>query len=440
MRSDIATNEGDGAMSRRVVFIGAAGDMCRVAIQRFAQADGDWKLELYDIRPEALDDLVATLPVGLATVGHLDLYDSSALASAIAGADLVVLGAGPYVRTAAPVMDACLAAGVDYLDYDDDIESTVYALSLRERAEAAGVSLYFGCGASPGMTNVMAVDAASTLDHVENIDLCWVMGDERPGSGRAVLEHMLSISAGPCLTWDNGGPVMHESYVETGTADMGGGLGHTLMYETAHPEAVTIPRKYPDAKRIRVLGGLDPAPYNGAVRGLALAVQRGRMTLTETLDFMEDVQNEKFGSLKGWRHAIRGVRAHLREGKIERRDTLRFLVLAMIGRAVPFRGGLLVRVTGLRDGVPTVEVRRTPNAGEHSALMTDMAAVTGSACAAFMVLALERDDSRVGAFAPEDWADPEDFYAALRRVGIPADDIVETPGHHPAPTAPQLTA
>lgn len=427
-------------MPRRVVFIGAAGDMCRIAIRRFAQAAGDWQLELYDIRPEALQDLVATLPPGLATTGHLDLYDPPALASAIAGADLVVLGAGPYVRTAAPVMDACLTAGVDYLDYDDDIESTAYALSLRDRAQSAGVSLYFGCGASPGMTNVMAVDAASTLDHVENIDLCWVMGDERPGSGRAVLEHMLSISAGPCLTWEHGGPVMHESYVETGTAEMGGGLGHTLMYETAHPEAVTVPRRYPGAKRIRVLGGLDPAPYNGAVRGLALAVQQGRMTLTETLDFMEDVQNEKLGSLAGWRHAIRGVRTHLRDGHIDRRDTLRFLLSAALGRPVPFRGGLLVRVTGLRDGVPAVEIRRTPSAGEHSALMTDMAAVTGSACAAFMVLALQRDDPQGGSFAPEDWADPAEFYAALQRVGIPADDIVETPGHHPTPAAPAAVA
>ena len=35
-----------------------------------------------------------------------------------------------------------------------------------------------GCGASPGMSNVMAVDAAAELDTVENIDLAWVVGDE----------------------------------------------------------------------------------------------------------------------------------------------------------------------------------------------------------------------------------------------------------------------
>ena len=63
--------------TKRIVFIGAAGEMCRVAIERFAKAagDGDWKLELYDIRPETLQDFVKRLPSGSATVGSFDLFD-----------------------------------------------------------------------------------------------------------------------------------------------------------------------------------------------------------------------------------------------------------------------------------------------------------------------------------------------------------------------------
>lgn len=49
------------------------------------------------------------------------------------GADLVVLGAGPYIRTSAPVIEACLEAKVPYLDFDDDVESTEHALSLHEK-------------------------------------------------------------------------------------------------------------------------------------------------------------------------------------------------------------------------------------------------------------------------------------------------------------------
>ena len=42
--------------------------MCRLAIERFAKAKGDWELVLCDIRPELLSNLVEKLPQGLATI------------------------------------------------------------------------------------------------------------------------------------------------------------------------------------------------------------------------------------------------------------------------------------------------------------------------------------------------------------------------------------
>src|SRR5215831_3361211 len=113
--------------ARRVVFIGAAGEMCRIAIERFAKADGDWHLTLCDIRPDILEPLVRRLPAGRASVRRLDLYDRQNLREVIDGAALVVLGAGPYIRTSEPVITACLDAKVPYLDFDDDVESTLHA-------------------------------------------------------------------------------------------------------------------------------------------------------------------------------------------------------------------------------------------------------------------------------------------------------------------------
>ncbi|WP_207551721.1 saccharopine dehydrogenase NADP-binding domain-containing protein, partial [Mycobacteroides abscessus] len=131
----------------RIVFIGAAGEMCRVAIERFARTAENWKLELYDIRPEALRALVAKLPAGSATIGTLDLFDVEALHEVITGAALVVLGAGPYVRTAEPVMAACIEKKVPYLDLDDDEASTRAAMELDGQARKAGVPIFVGCGA-----------------------------------------------------------------------------------------------------------------------------------------------------------------------------------------------------------------------------------------------------------------------------------------------------
>lgn len=422
-------------MSNRIVFIGAAGEMCRVAIERFAAADRDAELVLCDIRPELLEPLVARLP-GRVSVQRVDLFDQNSLRAVVNGAALVVLGAGPYIRTSEPVVNACLEAGVPYLDFDDDVESTQHALTLDDKAKAAGIPIYVGCGSSPGMSNVMAVDAASELDTVETIDLCWVVGDERPGIGRAVLEHFLHITAGDCLTWENGGPANHETFVETCSAPMGGGLGETLMYETAHPEPVTLPRRYPEAKRIRCAGGLDPAPFNGIGRGLGLAVHRGDMTVKEGVDFLDDLLNSRLGSIKGWKAAISGLRNQIKAGHTTTGEVLTFMGRSMIRRYYPYKGGLLARVTGTKDGKPAVAIRRTPFAGPESFLMADMAAITGASTAAFMLLALDEAGTRAGAFAPEDWAEPAAFYAALERTGAPRADIIESVPPASAPVSP----
>lgn len=412
--------------ARRIVVIGAAGEMCRVAIERFAVAEGHWKLALYDIRPDLLDPLVAKLPTGRASASKLDLYDSQGLRAAVEGAALVVLGAGPYNRTAGPVLQACIEAKVPYLDFDDDIESTVHALSLHDKAREAGVPIYIGCGLSPGMTNVLAADAAGELDSVENIDVYWVIGDERGSIGRAVLDHMFRVAAGPCLSWVNGGPAIHQSWLETRWTEMGGGLGLTMVHETAHPEPVTLPRKYPDAKNIRCFGGLDPAPYNGLARGLGLAVQRGKMTMNDAVDFAEAVLTNKLGSIKGWRHALSGVGNLRRTGEATRIEIIKFLALAAVNHTFPHRSGVKVEVTGMRDGLPAVITRRNPVSGPGTYLFTDMAAATGTACAAFMVVALDdQSATRAGVFTPEDWADPGLFYTALERVGTPRSEILD---------------
>ncbi|MGV0737436.1 saccharopine dehydrogenase NADP-binding domain-containing protein [Mycobacterium syngnathidarum] len=415
--------------TKRIVFIGAAGEMCRVAIERFAKAAGagDWKLELYDIRPETLRDFVKKLPAGSATVGSFDLFDGAALREAIDGADLVVLGAGPYNRTAEPVMAACIEKRVPYLDLDDDEASTRAALALDPKAKAAGVPILICCGASPGYTNVMTADAARDMDVVERIDICWVTGDEGPVPfGRAVLDHAIRGFAGPCHTWEHGRAVTHQTFLETDVFDVGNSLGDAYrFYECAHPEAVTLPRRWPGADRIRVLGALDPPPTNGIMRGVALAVQDKKISMDEAIDFINDLLTDKTGSLKVWRYALSGLWGTIRRGEIGAVEVLKFMATSAAKKHPPFRGTNYVRVTGKRDGQPVVSVRRAPVSGPGTP-WTTMASLTGSATAAFMLVAIDQLGERSGVLAPEDWADPETFYHALAATGgAPLHQVVE---------------
>jgi saccharopine dehydrogenase-like NADP-dependent oxidoreductase len=438
-----------------VVFIGAAGEMCRIAIERFAAAT-DISLVLADINVAAIEALAAKLPAGRATAQKLDLYNRPSLLAITKGASLVVLGAGPYAKTSEPVLSACLENKVRYLDFDDDVESTTAALALHEKSKAAGVPFFIGCGASPGMTNVMAVDAAKGIQKVDTIDVCWLVGDERPGIGKAVLEHLMHIAAGPCLTWANGKATVNESWVETGYAPIGH-HGEMLLHETAHPEPVTLPRLFPNADRIRCLGGLHPAPFNGVARGLGVAVRSQKITLDEAVSFLLNLINNPnplegweaglgkasgylrggdislkelwqaithtAGALGPWRHAIFGMLDQIKTGECSTGDVLSFLLDSARGNIGPYCAGLTVRVTGTRNGMPVAQEKRTGVSGEGSVLFKDMAAITGGACAAFMLLALEDCSELSGVFAPEDCFEPQVFYEALCRVGVPRNEL-----------------
>jgi saccharopine dehydrogenase-like NADP-dependent oxidoreductase len=348
---------------------------------------------------------------------------------------------------------------VPYLDFDDDVESTQAALGLHERAKKEGVPCYIGCGASPGMSNVMAVDVARQLDTVDTLDLCWFVGDERPAVGKAVLEHLLHIAAGPCLTWVDGKPEVKESWVETVYAPIIGEAGETLLHETAHPEPVTLPRLFPQARRIRCFGGLGPAPMNGIARGLGRAVRSQALTKDEAVQFLLNFINnppsaagwgEAFGALgqqlrggditlkelfalaghaaKGldpWRYALMGMMEQIWTGECTAGEVLGFIVSSARGQTYENHGGLLVRAVGTRNGHPAVAIKKTRKSGPDCYLFKTMGTVTGTACAAFIVLALEAGQGRGGGvFCPEDWAEPEKFYAALEKVGTPKDESV----------------
>lgn len=408
--------------------------MCRVAIENFVKAatadvaDGklDWQLELYDIRPEILKDFVRKLPAGSATIGSFDLFDGAALRDAIDGAVLVVLGAGPYNRTAEPVMQACIDKRVPYLDLDDDEASTRAALRLDVHAKQAGVPIFICCGASPGLTNVMAADAARDVDTVDRIDVCWATGDEGPVPlGRAVLDHAIRGFAGPCQTWENGREATHQTFVENDVMDLGPAMGRYRLYECAHPESVTLPRRWPGADRIRVLGGLDPAPTNGIMRGVAVAVRDGKISMDEAIDFINEIMTDNNGSPKIWRYALSGLWGTVRRREISAMEVLKFLAMAAARRHPSFRGINYVKVTGTRDGLHVESVRRTHVCGPGTA-WTTMASLTGSATAAFMLLALNNLGESAGVLAPEDWADPETFYRALAAAGSsPLHEVVQ---------------
>ena len=278
----------------------------------------------------------------------MDLYNRPSLLAITKGASLVVLGAGPYAKTSEPVLSACLENKVPYLDFDDDVESTTAALALHEKAKAAGVPFFIGCGASPGMTNVMAVDAAKGIQKVDTIDVCWLVGDERPGIGKAVLEHLMHIAAGPCLTWANGKATVNNLGLKQA-------MPQSVITERRSctrlptPEPVTLPRLFPNADRIRCLGGLHPAPFNGVARGLGVAVRSQKIISDDAVSFLLNLINSP-NPLEGWEAGLGEASGYLRGGDISLKELWQ-VISHTAGALGPWRHAIY----GMLDQIKTGE-------------------------------------------------------------------------------------
>jgi short subunit dehydrogenase-like uncharacterized protein len=83
--------------------------------------------------------------------------DPASIAGAVADAALVLSAAGPFARTATTVVDACLGAGVPYVDIANEWVAVRAVLDRDAQAREHGVALVTGAGFGPAMTETLVL-------------------------------------------------------------------------------------------------------------------------------------------------------------------------------------------------------------------------------------------------------------------------------------------
>ena len=100
-----------------------------------------------------------------------DLADRAGLAGGLDGAAAVLHCAGPFVHTSRPLVDACLAAGIDYLDITGEIEVFESIFARDAEARARGVALLPGVGFDVVPSDCLARRLAEALPDAVRLDL-----------------------------------------------------------------------------------------------------------------------------------------------------------------------------------------------------------------------------------------------------------------------------
>lgn len=418
-------------MARKLLVIGGAGDMVTVTIRAILEYDDDVELTLVDNNSESLEKRKKehNNPVNAKFLTG-DLFDEKSMSDLIAEADLVLNAAGPYYETALPVLKICMDKGVNYCDLNDEAETTADAIEMHDQAKSSGIGVYLGLGASPGLTNIFAKELIEMLDEPEAVDTVWVIGDEGPGAyGRAVLAHAIHIfgGQGQALSYKNGRITTIPAFTLGEKVSFAQPLGDYMVYELSHPEPITISHYYPQLKQVRNLGGLHPQALNGLFRGLGQGVYKGQLTMDEAIDFIMDVMGGKFGSLKCWKHAWPSMRKQVKSGENSNSAFWKFVWMNLRGKHFDYRGGMVVRAWGMKDGRKVTLVRRTSALGPGTSLAS-MAESTGLPFAALSRMVLDgkvAPEHQKGVFCPEAWVDVPTFYSYMKRYGIEVKDLME---------------
>ncbi len=106
------------------------------------------------------------------------------IAAALRGVGLVLNCAGPFSKTAYPLMRACLAARVHYLDVTGEIDILEGAHRLDSDAKAAGVVLCPGVGFDVAPTDCIALMLKTALPEADELALGFE-SDQRMSKGTA---------------------------------------------------------------------------------------------------------------------------------------------------------------------------------------------------------------------------------------------------------------
>ena len=187
----------------------------------------------------------------------LTLKDPAALSAALDGVDLVLNAAGPFLHTAAPLAEACLAAGAHYLDIGNELQVFRTLYDLDQRAQRAGVAIIPGAGFGVVATNCLARYLSTAVGGAEHLAVAARAATARPGPGIAA-----SVRANlPYGGWTRRAGHLHPQRLGSGmtTITLPDGPCHVLPFPTGDLEAAFQATGAPD------ITAYSPVPADPAV-------------------------------------------------------------------------------------------------------------------------------------------------------------------------------
>ncbi len=153
----------------KIVVLGGAGLMGRIAVRDLVLNPDVDQVVIADLDVDLAQQVAAILDSSKIDVQSANATDQVSLVSLLRGAGSLLNATVYYFNL--PVMEACLQAGVHYVDLGGLFHTTRQQLDLHGQFQSAGLTAVLGVGSAPGVPNVQARYAAERLDTIETIHI-----------------------------------------------------------------------------------------------------------------------------------------------------------------------------------------------------------------------------------------------------------------------------
>lgn len=174
------TNSSASSKAQRIVVFGASGHTGRFVVSELARRGMMALLAGRDL--EKLRAVQKTHPAFEIHIASID--DPASLDQALVGASLVINCAGPFLDTAAPVIEAALRAGIHYLDVTAEQAVALAAFEkFSDAARTAGVVIMPSVGFYGALGDLLATFAMRNWSAGDEIQIAVALDGWKPTQG-----------------------------------------------------------------------------------------------------------------------------------------------------------------------------------------------------------------------------------------------------------------
>ncbi|MDP9067706.1 MAG: saccharopine dehydrogenase NADP-binding domain-containing protein [Actinomycetota bacterium] len=257
-----------------VLLLGASGTFGRRTASELLRTGAVRGLTLAGRNGGKLERLRARLQ-GRASleIAAFDINDRDELARRFSVHDRVVSCAGPAYLLEEACVDAAVRSGTSYVSLNDDLEAASAVAARDDEARERGVTIISGCGAAPGITNLLIALAAEQLEEVHEVEVA-IGASSADGGGPATDLHfiaMLARATRSARADDDGSRSPHPVYFPDP-------VGWVETFPCGHPEELAVRREHPSLASFRFRIGLAEKAVMDVIRASVAT----RVTATET--------------------------------------------------------------------------------------------------------------------------------------------------------------